>query len=99
MSLDEILTNVTLYWLTGTGTTSAQLYYENRTAQPTSTEPSGVPTAVAVFPTDPAIRRILEREHRIVRWSEFDRGGHFAAAEAPDLLVDDIRAFFRTLRS
>lgn len=61
-------------------------------------DPSDVPTGVAVFPTDPAIRRVLERRHRIVHWTEFDRGGHFAAMEAPDLLVQDLREFFRGLR-
>ncbi|HEY9408225.1 MAG TPA: epoxide hydrolase [Jiangellaceae bacterium] len=98
VNLDHILTDVTLYWLTGTGGSSAQLYYENRVAGPAAAGPSGVPTGVAVFPTDPAIRRILERSHTIVHWSEFDRGGHFAALEAPDLLVGDIRTFFRRFR-
>lgn len=96
--VDHLLTNVTLYWLTGTGATSAHLYYEVRAAPVTPPGPGGVPTAVAVFPTDPAIRRLMERDHNVVRWSEFDRGGHFAALEAPDLLVEDVRAFFRTLR-
>ncbi|GAA0852907.1 hypothetical protein ACFQVD_09855 [Streptosporangium amethystogenes subsp. fukuiense] len=53
---------------------------------------------VAVFPGDAGVRRIAEREHDIVHWSEFDRGGHFAAMEAPDLLVTDVRAFFRLVR-
>ena len=57
-----------------------------------------MPTGVAVFAEDVAIRRYAEREHTIVHWSEFDRGGHFAAMEAPDLLVDDVREFFRKLR-
>jgi pimeloyl-ACP methyl ester carboxylesterase len=57
-----------------------------------------VPTGVAVFPSDPAVRSVLERRHRVVHWSEFTRGGHFAALEAPDLLVADTRAFFRALR-
>ena len=96
--IDLLLTNVTLYWLTGTGATSAHLYYEVRAAPVAPPGPGGVPTAVAVFPTDPAIRRLMERDHNVVRWSEFDRGGHFAAMEAPDLLVEDVRAFFRTLR-
>ena len=58
---------------------------------------STAPTGVAVFPGDIAIRRFAEQTGAIVRWSEFDRGGHFAAMEAPDLLVGDIRAFFRGL--
>ena len=54
-----------------------------------------MPTGVAVFPDDFSIRRLVEREHTVVHWSEFDRGGHFAAMETPDLLVEDIRRFFR----
>ena len=56
-----------------------------------------MPTGVAVFPTDVAIRRFAERSDTVVHWSEFDRGGHFAAMEAPDLLTQDVRAFFRQL--
>ena len=56
-----------------------------------------MPTGVAVFPTDVSIRRFAEQDHNIVHWSEFDRGGHFAALEAPDLLTADIREFFRAL--
>jgi pimeloyl-ACP methyl ester carboxylesterase len=96
VELDHLLTDASIYWFTNTSATSANLYYENRVA--TGEFRSDVPTGVAVFPTDPAIRRVLARRHRIVHWSEFTRGGHFAALEAPDLLVDDIRAFFRTLR-
>ncbi|HEY3010160.1 MAG TPA: epoxide hydrolase, partial [Micromonosporaceae bacterium] len=53
---------------------------------------------VAVFAQDMAIRRYAEHGHNIVHWSEFDRGGHFAALEAPDLYVGDVRTFFRTMR-
>jgi pimeloyl-ACP methyl ester carboxylesterase len=56
-----------------------------------------VPTAIAVFTTDVTIRRFADQLHNVVRWSEFDRGGHFAALEAPDLLGADLRAFFRAL--
>ena len=96
VELDHLLTDVSIYWFTNTSASSANLYYENRAAAD-DIKP-GVPTGVAVFPTDPAIRRVLDRRHRIVHWSEFIRGGHFAALEAPDLLVDDIRAFFRLVR-
>jgi pimeloyl-ACP methyl ester carboxylesterase len=96
VELDHLLTDVSIYWFTNTSASSANLYYENRAA--TDDLKPGVPTGVAVFPTDPAIRRVLDRRHRIVHWSEFTRGGHFAALEAPDLLVDDIRAFFRLVR-
>ncbi|GAB2653028.1 epoxide hydrolase family protein [Kribbella swartbergensis] len=98
VDVDHLLTDASIYWFTNTSASSANLYYENRVAAGDPAEPSGVPTGIAVFPTDPAIRRVLERRHRIVHWSEFTRGGHFAALEAPDLLVDDIRAFFRKLR-
>ncbi len=59
--------------------------------------PSGVPTGVAVFAEDLAIRRYGEKWHNIVHWSDFDTGGHFAAMETPQLLVDDIRTFFATV--
>jgi epoxide hydrolase len=53
---------------------------------------------VAVFPNDTTIRPLAERDHNVVDWSEFSRGGHFAALEAPDLLTGDIREFFRQVR-
>lgn len=98
---DRLLTNATLYWLTNTGGSAAQLYYEaaNDPAMWVPKERGTVPTGVAVFTQhDVAIRRLAERDHHVVHWSEFDRGGHFAAAEAPDLLVGDLREFFRGLR-
>jgi pimeloyl-ACP methyl ester carboxylesterase len=96
---DHILTNVMVYWLTGTAGSAARIYYENtHTASWAPPERSTVPTGVAVFSRDVAIRRYAERANTIVHWSEFDRGGHFAAMEAPDLLVDDVRAFFRRFR-
>jgi len=90
---DHILTNVMLYWLTGTAGSSAHLYYENM-----HSGSWGQPPGVAVFAEDVAIRRYGERGNNIVHWSEFDRGGHFAAMEAPDLLVGDVREFFRQFR-
>ncbi|MET9216092.1 MULTISPECIES: epoxide hydrolase family protein [unclassified Nocardia] len=98
VSRDRLLTNVMLYWLTGTAGSSAALYYEATHTASWPTTPSVAPTGVAVFAEDVAIRRYAEGNARIVHWSEFDRGGHFAAMEAPDLLVGDIRAFFRGLR-
>jgi pimeloyl-ACP methyl ester carboxylesterase len=98
---DQLLTNVTLYWLTATAGSAARLYYE--AARSGSWGPpatSAVPTGVAVFPREiaPAIRRFAELSNNIVHWSEFDHGGHFAAMEVPDLLVGDVRDFFRPLR-
>ncbi len=60
--------------------------------------PSDVPQGLAVFNADPILRRLLDPDQSIQHWSEFDRGGHFPAMEAPDLLVDDVRKFFRPLR-
>ena len=57
-----------------------------------------MPTGVAVFAADLAIRRYGEKWYNIVHWSDFDSGGHFAAMETPQLLVDDIRTFFATVK-
>ena len=98
-SKDDLLTNVMLYWVTQSGASSARIYYENlrAAALPRRIE---VPTACAVFPKEIAIppRRWVEAQSNVTRWTEMPRGGHFAALEEPDLLVDDIRAFFRSLR-
>jgi microsomal epoxide hydrolase len=94
-----MLTNVMLYWLTGTANSSARLYQE-AAASWGRVEPSTTPTGVAVFPRDIGrpVRRFAEMNNNIVHWSEFDRGGHFAAMEEPDLLVGDVRTFFRKVR-
>ncbi|HKE63968.1 MAG TPA: epoxide hydrolase [Micromonosporaceae bacterium] len=94
---DRLLTNVMLYWLSGAAGPSADMYYENMHSGNWPTA-SGVPTGVAVFTEDVSIRRYADQANVITRWTEFERGGHFAALEAPDLLVADIRAFFATLR-
>ena len=94
---DLILTNVMLYWLTGTAGSAARLYKEMADIWEPA-ERSPVPTGVAVFPGDPSVRRFVETEHEVVHWSEFGRGGHFAAMEAPDLFVGDVRKFFRRFR-
>jgi pimeloyl-ACP methyl ester carboxylesterase len=95
---DRLLTDVSIYWLTATAGSSARLYYEGAKSWGQANEPSAVPTGVAVFPMDITIRSIAESQHNIVHWTEFDRGGHFAAMEAPDLLVADVKEFFRPLR-
>ncbi|MEY9928260.1 pimeloyl-ACP methyl ester carboxylesterase [Catenulispora sp. GP43] len=99
---DHLLTNVMLYWLTATAGSSARIYYERAHAPywGSAPEPSRTPTGLACFPAENFIvlRHIAERSNNLVRWTEFDRGGHFAAMEAPELLVGDIRAFFRQLR-
>ncbi|WP_412077684.1 epoxide hydrolase family protein [Streptomyces xanthophaeus] len=100
---DLLLTNVMLYWLTGTAGSSARLYYERAHADywGTPPEPSNAPTALAHFPQENFVllRHLAERTNNIVQWTDYDRGGHFAAMEQPDLLVGDIRTFFRTLRA
>jgi epoxide hydrolase len=99
LSKDHILTNVAIYWLTNTAASAARFYYENKHAtHPTG--PSTVPIGLASFAFDfRPIRRFAERDHtNIVSWSEFDRGSHWAAHDAPDLLTGDLRSFFRTLR-
>jgi epoxide hydrolase len=94
---DRLLTNVMLYWLTGTGGSSANSYYEDKHSGAWPV-PSGVPTGVAVFAEDISIRRYAEQSNNIVHWSDIDCGGHFAAMETPDLLIADMRTFFRPLR-
>jgi pimeloyl-ACP methyl ester carboxylesterase len=97
---DHMLTNISVYWFTGTAGSSARLYYENGRSDfwgnMTRVE---VPVGVAVFANDISIRRFSEWGNNIQRWTDFDTGGHFAAMETPDLLVDDIRVFYRTLRA
>ncbi|NKQ53801.1 epoxide hydrolase 1 [Amycolatopsis sp. K13G38] len=93
---DQMLTNVMLYWLTGTAGSSARLYREALRVWVTPPRPSPTPTGVAVFPRDLLlpIRRFAEEFNTVTHWTEFDRGGHFAAMEQPELLSGDIRAFF-----
>jgi pimeloyl-ACP methyl ester carboxylesterase len=95
---DLILTDVSVYWLTGTAGSAARIYYEGARTWGQAQTRSPVPTGVAVFPNDITIRPLAERDHNVVHWTEFSRGGHFAAMEAPDLLVDDVRDFFRQAR-
>ncbi len=96
---DFILTNVMLYWLTGTAASSGRLYYENAHSTPPK-EPTTIPIAVAACAGDfSGIRRFADRDHKnIVRWSQHDRGGHFAAHKVPEHIVGDIREFFASLR-
>jgi epoxide hydrolase len=101
ISRDHILTNVSLYWFTGTAGSSANLYYEMR-HDPFAKHRKArnrVPTGVALsLSQDVTIRRWAERENNIVHWTEFDHGGHFAALEQPVLFAKDIRDFFRALK-
>ncbi len=95
---DQILTDVSVYWLTGTAGSAARIYYEGARAWGQAQTRSPVPTGVAVFPNDLTLRPLAERDHNVVHWSEYSRGGHFPAMEAPDIVFDDMRWFFRPLR-
>ena len=95
---DRILTDVMIYWLTGTAGSSANMYYESMHSRDWPTR-STVPTGVAVFAEDIAIRRYAEAGQPIVHWTDFPTGGHFAAMETPELLLGDVVTFFAGLRN
>jgi pimeloyl-ACP methyl ester carboxylesterase len=99
VGIDRLLTNVMLYWLTDTASSSAYVGYMQESSCGADKSASGVPTAVIVFAHDVGIRRYAEQEHAITRWTDVeDRGGHFAALEEPETLTADIREFFAGLR-
>ena len=100
-SKDTLLTNLMFYWAPNSVASAARIYYEARR------DPDGfrypkveVPTGVATFPKEPwrAPRSWAEPRFRITRWTEMPSGGHFAALEQPELLLDDVRAFFAGIR-
>ncbi|MEV5030748.1 epoxide hydrolase family protein [Paenibacillus sp. LPE1-1-1.1] len=98
---DALLTNVMIYWLTNTAESSARLYYENvHNQEQASQDANGTATGVAVFGHDfKSMKRFANRDNtNIVQWSEFERGTHFAALDAPDLLAPELQAFFRRFR-
>jgi len=104
---DHLLTNVMLYWLTATAGSSAQLYYESEHLDADFIRtwggpwPLAMPAGVASFPKD-AVRPIRRWAEKILptltHWTEFDKGGHFAALEQPELFTGDVRTFARSLR-
>jgi pimeloyl-ACP methyl ester carboxylesterase len=93
---DRLLTDVMLYWLTGTAGSAARLHKET----PLGPAPCPVPVGVAVLPHDITrpIRSLASQQYDIVHWTEFPRGGHFAALEVPDLFAADVRTFFMRFR-
>ena len=101
-SRDQLITNVMMYWVTQTITSSARLYWENQHAEPAKAGPDfvGVPTGVARYPKEVLRfpRPWVERRYNVTYWVDMPRGGHFAAMEQPLLFVDDLRTFFRTVR-
>ncbi len=98
---DELLTNISLYWFTQTINSSFGPYYvEDEGAALRKRERIEVPCAVSLFPKymDQPPQELAERVYNLQRWTQMPRGGHFPALEEPELLVEDIRAFFRPLR-
>jgi len=99
VSRDELLDNVMLYWVTGSGASSARLYWESFNSFITDGRVE-LPTGIAAFPKEilRTPRRWCETAYNVTHWTTMPRGGHFAAFEQPDLFVDDVRAFFATVR-
>ncbi|HYY99992.1 MAG TPA: epoxide hydrolase, partial [Candidatus Binatia bacterium] len=100
LTRDDVLDNVTLYWLTNTALSSARLYWES-TFTFFAAKKVSVPVAVSVFPDElyQAPRSWTEQAYpNLVYFNEVDRGGHFAAWEQPELLASEVRAGFRSLR-
>jgi epoxide hydrolase len=99
---DALLTNLMFYWAPNSVASAARIYYENAQdpAGVVTRGRVGVPVAYAAFPHEifRPPRSWVEPHYAIARWTEMPRGGHFAALEAPELLLDDVRAFFRALR-
>ncbi|MFG1798406.1 epoxide hydrolase family protein [Nocardia sp. NPDC049149] len=96
---DVLLTNASIYWFTGTAGSAAYVGYAQASGWGAKPADSGVPTGAIVFAHDVGVRRYAEQENTITHWVDVtDRGGHFAALEEPELLVGDIREFFRKLR-
>jgi pimeloyl-ACP methyl ester carboxylesterase len=101
LTTDDILDNITLYWLTNTGVSAARLYWENK-AEFFDAKPITIPFAISVFPDElyQAPRSWAERAypHNLIHYNKLDRGGHFAAWEHPDLFAAEMRTAFRSLR-
>jgi pimeloyl-ACP methyl ester carboxylesterase len=101
LTRDDLLDNITLYWLTSTGISAARLYWENK-ADFFDAKPITIPYAISVFPDElyQAPRSWAERAYpgNLIHYNRLDRGGHFAAWEQPDLFAGEMRASFRSLR-
>ena len=101
LTRDDLLDNITLYWLTNTGVSAARLYWENK-ADFFDAKPITIPFAISVFPDElyQAPRSWAERAYpdNLIYFNQLDRGGHFAAWEQPQLFSEELRAAFRTLR-
>ena len=100
LTRDEVLDNITLYWLTNTGVSASRLYWEYRGGF-FNAKGVSIPVAVTVFPAEQyqAPRSWAERAYpNLIHYHQVDKGGHFAAWEQPQLLTDELRAAFRSLR-
>jgi pimeloyl-ACP methyl ester carboxylesterase len=98
IDLDQLLTTISIYWFTRTGATASAFIYAASHGE-RDWSPAPTPTGFAAFgTTDGLLKRVLNSGGWIQHFSEFDRGGHFPAMEAPDLLVGDIRSYFRGFR-
>jgi pimeloyl-ACP methyl ester carboxylesterase len=100
LTRDEMLDDITLYWLTDSATSAAQLYWENNANNFNAVDIS-LPTAITIFPGEiyRAPRSWAQKcYHDLIYWNEVDKGGHFAAWEQPDLFATELRAAFRPLR-
>lgn len=100
LARDEMLDNITLYWLTNTAASSARMYLENAGMPPNGGVVS-LPVGCSIFPREivPAPRRWAERVYpQLIHWNELERGGHFAAMEQPALFTSELRDCFRSLR-
>jgi pimeloyl-ACP methyl ester carboxylesterase len=101
LTRDDILDNITLYWLTNTGVSAARLYWENK-ADFFDAKPITIPFAISVFPDElyQAPQSWAERAYpnNLIHYNRLDRGGHFAAWEQPQLFCEEMRASFRSLR-
>jgi len=106
LTRDELLDNVMLYWLPGTGASSARLYWEsirqvNRWISGPTQDRVTVPTGCSIFPKElqrPSRRWAEKRFLDIRHWNELDKGGHFAAFEQPERFINEVRSFFRLVR-
>jgi len=97
LGVEWVLANASLSWFTRSAGSAAWVGYAQDEPWGEEPAPSGVPTAALQLAHDVGIRRFAERSNRIVRWTDVDRGGHFAALEEPELLVDDLRGFVASL--
>jgi pimeloyl-ACP methyl ester carboxylesterase len=110
---DLLLANVSVYWFTRSGASAARFIYETAhaaadwggagdgegsPADAWEAPADAVPQGLASFGGDDLLRKVLDPDHEMAHWTEYDRGGHFAALEVPELLVADLRTFFRSVR-